>query len=65
MPAVLRQLMRHSGIETTMAYYVDLDADAVADELWAGHESKRDAEGTILGTIAQNQAQEREKGSGA
>jgi integrase len=35
MPAVLRRLMRHSAIQTTMAYYVDLDADDLADQLWA------------------------------
>jgi integrase len=60
MPAVLRQLMRHSSIETTMAYYVDLDADAVADELWAGHEPTRGPEGTISCTTTQDQVQERE-----
>ena len=36
MPAVLRRLMRHSSIQTTMAYYVDLDSAEVADQLWAG-----------------------------
>ena len=35
MPAVLRRLMRHSAIQTTMGYYVDLDADEVAGDLWA------------------------------
>ena len=34
MPAVLKRLMRHAEIATTMKYYVTLDADAVADELW-------------------------------
>lgn len=34
MPAVLRVLMRHESIETTLAYYVDLDADEIGDELW-------------------------------
>lgn len=33
-PAVLQQLMRHKNIETTMAYYVDLRADDLADELY-------------------------------
>ena len=28
--------MRHSTIDTTLRYYVDLDADDVARELWAG-----------------------------
>lgn len=37
MPALLRKLMRHANIQTTMQYYVDLDADEVADELWAKH----------------------------
>ncbi len=36
MPAVLKRLMRHASIQTTMGYYVDLDADEVADQLWAG-----------------------------
>jgi hypothetical protein len=34
MPPVLRRLMRHAEIATTMKYYVTMDADAVADELW-------------------------------
>jgi integrase len=35
MPAVLKRLMRHASIETTMSYYVALDSADVADELWA------------------------------
>jgi integrase len=34
MPAVLQRLMRHAEITTTMKYYVTMDADAVADEVW-------------------------------
>ena len=34
MPAVLQRLMRHAEIATTMKYYVTMDADTVADELW-------------------------------
>jgi integrase len=34
-PAVLQQLMRHSSIETTMQYYVHLDAESVGAELAA------------------------------
>lgn len=34
MPTVLQKLMRHDSIETTLRYYVDLDADAMAEELW-------------------------------
>jgi integrase len=33
-PAVLQQLMRHASIETTLKYYVDLDAGETAAELW-------------------------------
>jgi integrase len=34
MPTVLRKLMRHESIETTMRYYVGQNAEATADELW-------------------------------
>lgn len=34
MPTVLRELMRHTTVETTMRYYVGQDAEATADELW-------------------------------
>ena len=34
MPSVLQKLMRHDSIETTLRYYVDLDADELAEELW-------------------------------
>jgi hypothetical protein len=27
--------MRHAHIETTMKYYVGIDADSMADELWS------------------------------
>jgi integrase len=40
MPAVLQRLMRHASIATTMTYYVDLDADEMADELWAAEEMR-------------------------
>ena len=42
MPTVLRELMRHASINTTMAYYVGTNAEATADALWA-------AVGTSLG----------------
>ena len=38
MPAVLKRRMRHSSVNTTLAYYVDLDTAEVADELWAKFE---------------------------
>lgn len=34
MPAVLKELMRHETIETTMKYYVSRNADATADVIW-------------------------------
>jgi integrase len=34
MPAVLKELMRHQSIETTLVYYVGQNAEATADELW-------------------------------
>ena len=34
MPAVLQRLMRHAEIATTMKYYVTMDSDSVADEVW-------------------------------
>jgi integrase len=43
MPTVLRELMRHASIATTMAYYVGDNAEATADALW-------NAVGTISGT---------------
>ncbi|REJ66661.1 MAG: site-specific integrase [Planctomycetota bacterium] len=33
-PATLQLLMRHKSIETTLRYYISLDADELADQLW-------------------------------
>ena len=35
MPPILKELMRHESIETTMKYYVGQNAEATADALWA------------------------------
>jgi integrase len=35
MPTVLRELMRHSSINTTKAYYVGTNAEATVDAIWA------------------------------
>lgn len=35
MPIVLKELMRHESIETTMAFYVNANSDSTADALWA------------------------------
>lgn len=34
-PVVLKDLMRHSSVTTTLTYYVSLDCDEVAESLWA------------------------------
>lgn len=34
MPPVLKELMRHTEIATTMKFYVGVNAQATADELW-------------------------------
>ncbi len=54
MPAVLQKLMRHASISTTMAYYVDLDVDEMADDLWAKHPAEKPAAapGNISGNTA-------------
>lgn len=39
---VLQRLMRHEDIQTTMRYYVDLDVDEMADDLWASHPAAGD-----------------------
>ncbi|WP_146588032.1 tyrosine-type recombinase/integrase [Posidoniimonas polymericola] len=49
MPTVLRELMRHSSITTTMGYYVGDDAEATAKALW-------EAQGDTLGDTSQNRA---------
>jgi integrase len=41
MPVVLKELMRHSQIETTLRYYVGQDATRTADILWKAHENAR------------------------
>lgn len=39
-PLVLKTLMRHASIETTLRYYVAIDADAVSRQIWDDvHES--------------------------
>jgi integrase len=46
MPTVLRELMRHESIETTMKFYVGQNAEATADALW-------EAAGNTLGNSGQ------------
>lgn len=51
MPPVLRELMRHTSLATTMTYYVGLNAQATADELWK-------VAGSNLGSSQQKQVGE-------
>jgi hypothetical protein len=52
MPAVLQKLMRHESIETSMGYYVDLDADELAEDLYRAHEKGQSGQaGTVSGTV--------------
>ena len=50
MPAVLRDLMRHSSVSTTMAYYVNQTAEDVGDVLRAalGNNSGNSAADAIV-----------------
>ena len=58
MPAVLKRLMRHSTIQTTMSYYVDLDSADVADQLWASW-GNTPTEGNNPGNIRPKKRQNR------
>lgn len=49
MPAVLKELMRHADIGTTMKYYVGQNAESTADDLWRNH-------GTAINTFVNSQA---------
>jgi hypothetical protein len=57
MPTVLRELMRHEDIATTMAYYVGDNAEATADAIW-------NAAGTISGTSRHRRESHRYKNTG-
>ena len=58
-PATLQLLVRHKSIETTLKYYVDQDADDVADELWRSQAASGNSPGNTP-SIAHKKA---EKGS--
>lgn len=49
MPNVLKVLMRHASISTTMTFYVDQSEDEAADSMWEAF--SRTAPGTESGTI--------------
>ena len=56
MPAVLQRLMRHAEIATTMKYYVTMDADSVADELWGKDWDSATLPGNTFGNNRPQQA---------
>lgn len=45
--AVLMQLMRHESIQTTNAYYIDLDADVIAEDLYRVFDPASTVSGTV------------------
>jgi integrase len=49
MPAVLKELMRHESIDTTMKYYVGRNAEATADALWAAFDGAERSNGNTNG----------------
>jgi integrase len=53
-PTQLEELMRHSSINTTLAYYVGEDAEATADALWAEL-------GNNLGNLQQRPANDQQR----
>ena len=62
-PAILQKLMRHANIQTTMGYYVDLDVDEMAEELWANHRpatTENAAPGNTFGNNAPDSARNEE-----
>lgn len=56
MPQVLKELMRHESIETTMRFYVGRNAHTTADAVWEAYEAKMGRKGTVLGTTGQKPA---------
>lgn len=37
MPPVLKEMMRHTDIKTTMKYYVSINADQLAGSIWSAY----------------------------
>ncbi|MFV0446024.1 MAG: hypothetical protein ACK5Q5_20805, partial [Planctomycetaceae bacterium] len=55
MPATLQRLMRHADIKTTMAFYVQQEADEIAAGLWREHQpaaTTDDEAGPVAGDTA-------------
>jgi len=47
-PHVLQQLMRHASITTTLTFYVQSDADDMAEVVWSAFDQKRDSSTNLL-----------------
>lgn len=61
MPAVLRELMRHAKVETTIQYYVGNDAKRTAADLWAMDVAAHFGPGDHLGDHAESGEEESEE----
>lgn len=49
---VLMRLMRHENIATTMTYYVDIECDEIAEQLWGAYDEPPVGVGSVLGSVA-------------
>ena len=47
-PHILQQLMRHSSIHTTMSFYVQSDADEIAETIWVAFQDMRNSSAKLL-----------------
>ena len=62
MPAILKELMRHESVETTMKYYVQSEAESTAAILWESH---RKMSANAITAEAEVEKTSKEKWSGA
>jgi len=56
LPAELRELMRHANIQTTMRYYVGLEAESTAEALWSAYDRGENGNAPAFGNIRGNTA---------
>jgi integrase len=59
MPQVLKELMRHESIDTTMRYYVGRNAQTTAAVLWQAHNAFGNTSGNTPSTKGATQRQEK------
>jgi integrase len=48
---VLMRLMRHENIATTMTFYVDLECDEIAEQLWGAGTAPLGGVGSVFGSV--------------